>query len=437
MKACIRRSAFCAAVGITTVLVGCGGGSSTPPPSSSITGVTIACPEPTLPQGLVEQCKATVQGSGTFDPSVTWQASAGSITAGLFAAPKTSGSVTITATSVADKTKSATATVNVTAPQKANFEYEGINHVSWWYDEYTYDTAATSATALAATGGNYAGVLVTQYMPTYTSTTIAPSATQTPTDAAVTAAIQHLHNQDLKVMLKPHVDVSDGTWRGAIYPSDTNAWFAGFKAFITHYAELAQTNGVEMLCIGTEYKTMTGSTYLANWTDVINAIRSVYTGKLAYAANASGAGDEFTSVSFWNQIDVIGLDGYFPLTDHADPTIAQLLAAWRSNVSGQNLVALVTNFASAHPTKPVVFTEIGYRSAAGTNKVPWDYQFSAPADNTEQQNCYEAMYETWTQPGSPIKGHFWWAWPVPAPAANDTDYNPRNKPAQTVLQNWQ
>jgi len=35
-----------------------------------------------------------------------------------------------------------------------------------------------------------------------------------------------------------------------------------------------------------------------------------------------------------------------------------------------------------------------------------------------------------------MTGNFWWAWPVPAPGSGDTDYNPRNKPAQTVLENW-
>jgi uncharacterized protein (TIGR03437 family) len=36
-----------------------------------------------------------------------------------------------------------------------------------------------------------------------------------------------------------------------------------------------------------------------------------------------------------------------------------------------------------------------------------------------------------------MKGFFWWAWPVPAPSATDTDYNPRGKPAADLLRAWQ
>jgi hypothetical protein len=64
---------------------------------------------------------------------------------------------------------------------------------------------------------------------------------------------------------------------------------------------------------------------------------------LAYAANAAHPGHEFTHVSFWDRLDVIGLDAYFPLTDLGDPTIEQLVAAWSENVNGNNLVQTIRN----------------------------------------------------------------------------------------------
>jgi hypothetical protein len=58
-------------------------------------------------------------------------------------------------------------------------------------------------------------------------------------------------------------------------------------------------------------------------------------------------------------------------------------------------------------------------------------------DDTEQRDCFEAMYEVWSQQTA-IKGKFLWAWPVQPPVlATDTDYNPRNKPAETILLTWQ
>lgn len=401
----------------------------------TITAVSVSCANASVPQGQTLQCTATVTGTGNFDPSVNWSTSAGTMSAsGLLTAPATTGPVTVTATSVADPIKKGSFVVTISGP-KAAFDYKGVSHVSWWNGEYSTSAAAASEAQIANTGSNWAGLLVTQYMPTKTANTIGPT-NNTPTDADLGAAITQLHAKGLKVMLKPHVDVSDGSWRGQIAPASTTLWFQNFTSFIIHYAQLAQDNGVEMLCFGTEYASISGSANQAAWENVITAIRAVYGGKLAYAANATYSTDEFKSVSFWDSVDVIGLDAYFPLTNHADPTLAELVAAWSSNKNGENIVQDVVNFAAAHSGKPVIFTEIGYRSASGANIEPWNYSASAPADNLEQQNCYEAMYQVWSQRTSSLKGNFWWDWPVNPPAAGDTDYNPRNKPAEATMQNW-
>jgi hypothetical protein len=71
----------------------------------------------TIPSGTAHQFAALVSNAST--PAVTWSASAGSVnTLGTFTAPKVSVATVIrlTATSNADPTKSATATINVEAP---------------------------------------------------------------------------------------------------------------------------------------------------------------------------------------------------------------------------------------------------------------------------------------------------------------------------------
>jgi hypothetical protein len=418
--------------------VGCGSSSSTGGGGGggTITSVATSCFNTVLQAGQSDQCFATVHGTGNFDSSVKWTASAGSVSAaGLFTDASASGPVKVTARSAADSTKSGSATVTVNAVQKSNFPYGGITHVSWSQAEYSSAAGTTSQGALAASGASWAGVLVTWYQANATATTIA-AANNTPTDADVIAAITELHAKGLKVMLKPHVDSLDGSWRGTFQPSDINAWFRNFTTFILRYGTLAQSNGVEMLCFGTEYQNLTNAN-LSNWTNVINLIRGVYSGKLTYAANATGSGDEFTSVVFWSQVDVIGLDAYFPLTDHADPTLAELVSAWSNNRYGDNFLAAVTNFKGAYPSTPLIFTEIGYRSVAGTNEAPYDFTIMGAVDGVEQQNCYEAMYEVWSPHPAVMSGNFWWAWGVPLPASTDTDYTPWNKPAETLLRAWQ
>jgi hypothetical protein len=58
-------------------------------------------------------------------------------------------------------------------------------------------------------------------------------------------------------------------------------------------------------------------------------------------------------------------------------------------------------------------------------------------DRTEQQDCYEALYEGGVSQAATLKGIFWWSWPAPPPTATDTDYTPWTKPAETVLKLWQ
>jgi phosphoheptose isomerase len=324
------------------------------------------------------------------------------------------------------------------AQSQSGFQYNGITQVSWWFDEYDSAAGGTSRGALRDTGANWMGLLLTWYQPDASSNVIARNSdpNKDHTDARIRSAIRDAHSRGLQVMLKPHVDALNGQWRGDFNPSNPDAWFQSYTQFIVHYAQIAQEEGVELYCMGTEFKTISGAANRNRWIAVITAIRNVYNGPLTYAANATFPADEFTSVSFWDQIDIIGLDGYFTLTDQTNPTLAQLISAWTSNRFGENIVAAVQNFASSRQ-KPLIFTEIGYKSTDGTNREPWNFGLSGAVDTAEQRDCYEAAFTVWSQQSSWMHGLFWWAWPVPPPAANDSDYNPRSKPAETVLRTWQ
>jgi hypothetical protein len=90
------------------------------PTSPSVTGVSVSPTSAKTTTGGTLQFSASVQGSAS-DKSVSWQAANGSITSsGLYTAPSNAGSDTITATSNADSTKSATAQVTVNTPSVNN-----------------------------------------------------------------------------------------------------------------------------------------------------------------------------------------------------------------------------------------------------------------------------------------------------------------------------
>jgi len=318
---------------------------------------------------------------------------------------------------------------------RSGFSYRGLDHVSWWHDEYGYATAVEARNQLATTNSSYAGVLVTWYMPSRSANTIAPVEQRTPDDAVLAATIDELRGRGLKVMLKPHVDSLDDTWRGQIEPSDTLAWFASYTAFIQRYARLAQAHGVELFCVGTELATLSGTRHAAHWQDVIAAVRADYKGPLIYAANAVSVADEFTSVSFWNELDLAGLDAYTPLTNSTTPSVDELVRGWSRNRNGDDMLAAFRNWARSHG-KPVIFTELGYRSIDGAARAPWEFNTTAAYDPQEQADCYEAAFRVWSKEPW-MRGILWWAWPVPAPAPADLDYTPRGKPAEATLRSWQ
>jgi pectate lyase len=85
-------------------------------PSPSVSSVTVSPASSTVNTSGTVQLTATVQGTAT-DTSVTWKASSGTVSSsGLFTAPVTAGTATVTATSVADTTKSGSAQITVSVP---------------------------------------------------------------------------------------------------------------------------------------------------------------------------------------------------------------------------------------------------------------------------------------------------------------------------------
>jgi hypothetical protein len=88
----------------------------TPTPTPTVTSITISPTSGSVTTGGKLQFSALLQGTVT-NKSVTWTAALGTITSsGAYTAPAKAGSDTVTATSVAETSKSASAGITVTAP---------------------------------------------------------------------------------------------------------------------------------------------------------------------------------------------------------------------------------------------------------------------------------------------------------------------------------
>ncbi len=313
---------------------------------------------------------------------------------------------------------------------------KGISYATWWSGVYRTPGAELSLQWLRSTGADWIALIVTAHQDGISATTIDRTHPSTPTDEDLIRAIELAHNLGLKVMLKPHLDlfneVPGGPWRGDIGKAFTteaqwSAWFNAYKAFINHYAALAQTHGVEQFCIGTE---LLGTTHRANdWRAVAAGVRAIYKGPIVYAALKEG---EETSITWWDAVDYIGVDGYYQLNQDLGirPTVEQIEAAWVGPK------AILSGLAAKY-RKPILLTEIGYRSRHGCTVKPWDSWETSQLDMEEQANAYEAAFrQLYGQPW--LAGIFWWMWSADPFESGPCDrgYTPADKPAEDVLRRW-
>jgi hypothetical protein len=294
-----------------------------------------------------------------------------------------------------------------------------------------------SLLSMSQMGANTVAINVWWFTPTITSTTIAPDYTRYSTqDTSLETAINYVHSLGMKVVLKPMLDVDNGTWRANINPSSTNrnAWFSNYSTFIDHYATIAQNYNVEMLSVGCELCDM--EQYSSNWTTVINNARSIYNGSLTYSANWSPNGSlgGYQNISWWNQLNEVGIDAYFPLTGTADPSQAALQTAWTNEAS--SLHSWLTTYNNAHASNlKMLFTETGYASYSGTNETPYSgpASSSTPVDLTEQANCYQALLSVMSQQNWWDGAMFWnWTSNPNDGGTSNNNYTPQYKPAQQV-----
>ncbi len=246
------------------------------------------------------------------------------------------------------------------------------------------------------------------------------------------STIELAHQAGLKVMLKPQVYVPGG-WTGTLN-FDTNeqwaAWEEGYSRYILDMARMADASGVELFCIGTEFRTAIEQRP-EYWKSLIKAVRDAYPqGKIVYSSNW----DDWEQVPFWDELDYIGVGAYFPLAQGDVPAVDSLLGAWAP------LCKRLNDF-SRKWHKPVLFTEFGYLSVHGSGWRNWELEKdiqNRAINEQAQANCYEALFRACMQ--EPWwAGGFAWKW-FPNGRGHEgypeRDYTPQGKQAENVLKNW-
>lgn len=316
----------------------------------------------------------------------------------------------------------------------------GLNFPSWRRGEYQREAAQESLQGTAEVSPNFIGIKITQYQDNFNSIDIYPTE-NTPDDNDITSIIDLAHARGLKVMLAPQINFPEGSdpshWHGDIgtefNEKKWQQWFSSYRRMIYGYANLAQATGVELFVAGNEY-IQASLQRPDDWARTIQVVKSIYDGPVTYAAHYE---NEFSSMTWASELDLLGLNPYFKLTDTGGVGKEELKIAW-DNIIRDVILPTVLKW-----NKKLVFPEIGYLSAQGTSITPWKYTLNndpnIPVDVNEQAICYQALYESfWKYSFSWWQGVCWWNWSTD-PSLNGLDnkeYSPRGKVAAAVIAHY-
>ena len=341
--------------------------------------------------------------------------------------------------------------------------YQGFNYVSYYNGAYGN---ADSLPALVAAGANTAA-LALDYGIDVRNSTVYADAGYTDSLTALGDTIAEARSRGLSVMVRPLIDFLDtskigsysvGEWRSFYNPVNPGAFFASYKTMIVAVAQVAQANGAASLSVGAELDQLTGPSYLAYWTDIISSVRAVFSGKLTYSADwdddispwqgenglAAGTGSLATQVSFWNELDYLGVDCYAPLSDAAHPVLADLITGWTQvpsdpislAVTGSQSLIGYFEAVAMQTGLPLIFTELGYESAGDAARQPSGTSTNV-YDPSLQAILYMAFFGAWQQGANhPLAGVYFWNWDpnvAEVGPGNGANFSPQNEPAQRVV----
>ncbi len=287
---------------------------------------------------------------------------------------------------------------------------------------YGSQAAARELQKIRALGANAVALVPYAFTPAPDRPTIRFSTDET--DDRLRRCLLSAKALGLKVMLKPHL-WSGRRFHGDIAFSDEpqlETWFEQYRRWLLHFARFAELHGVDLLAIGNELAGLT--VHEGRWRGLIADIRRIYSGPLTYAAHWNG---EFERVTFWDRLDFIGVNFYFPLSSANERPAA---GSARVAMTQRRIQAVSAKF-----DKPILFTEVGFPALRTAAAKPWE-ENSSGLDAVLQQHCYELWFQQFSRQAN-VAGMYWWKWPTHGRNGPfDTSHRPVGKPALEVLRAW-
>ena len=218
------------------------------------------------------------------------------------------------------------------------------------------------------------------------------------TDVGMVHAARLARSAGFALLWKPHLWVGHRSWPGEVEmasESDWSEWWRSYRRYVLHHAFLARAAmcGVELFAVGVELEKTVGRE--EDWRRLIEAVRRFDPGPLIYAANwGRGVHD----VAYWDALDAVGVDAYWPLSDDPDADDAAL-ARGAAEVAGR-LAEL-----ARRTEKPVILTEVGFPARREAWLRP--HEEGGELSTEDQARAYRALLGSF-QGRSWLRGAFVW-----------------------------
>lgn len=304
--------------------------------------------------------------------------------------------------------------VPANAPYPKVFFQRGVNFTAEWPARYDSEAARQMLRRLPAYGVNAIALVPygwSSAKPPRVHIGGGPDTWES--DEGVEILARLAHSLGMKVMLKPAI--WDSYKLEIDSAQDRARWFDQYGLFLDHYARLATRIHADLFFVGGEFDHL--SEYDSDWRKLIARVRPLYPGPLIYGANF---GKEFATLTFWDALDCIGLQEYYPLPD---------------DLSTDSLVQKVEAVQRKYG-KPVIFTEAGFPAYQSANRQPWEDTKGGKIDVAEQARCYDAILRAfYKQPW--FEGVYWWKVGTDDEGdPEDGSLTPWGKPAMDVVKRW-
>jgi hypothetical protein len=244
------------------------------------------------------------------------------------------------------------------------------------------------------------------------------------TDIGLIHATRLARARGFHVLYKPHLWVR-GSWPGEIRmrsEADWAAWWRSYRRYVLHHALLAQWAGADLFSVGVEL-TRTAARE-AEWRRLIAAVRLFFPGAVTYSGNWYGG---LESVRFWDQLDYIGIDAYFPL--------ASSPAAGRADLErGAAAVAGRLAAVSRRFGKPVLLTEVGFAARRGAWVEP--QMEGGEYSEEDQALAYRALFQALDHRPWLAGTFVWKAFSGPSNGGHEADFRFLGRKAEGVVREY-